>query len=340
MQSAASNQKDIVHRQIVRHHAAVDHWFAEHRKVVDVPFYSSYDVRDSGHKIVTVDANIYPAGFNNICPTDREAAGELVKRYIERHYGVSARRILILTEEHTTNPYYWDNVGTLRKIIAGAGFEVEIAFPRMRSGEQMTMMSASLGEIVVHAAAIRDGQIMVEGFSPDVVISNNDFSEAYAEWGPLKGALNPPRELGWYQRKKSTFFQHYNRLATEFAKVIEVDPWTFTVETELFENFDMADDASREALALRVDAMLGRLREKYAKLGIQEQPVLFVKNNAGTYGLAVMRVQSADEIRALNYKSRKKMKAAKGGRDVEEVIIQEGVPSIVTNDGVTAEPAI
>ena len=29
----------------------------------------------SGTKVANVDANIYPAGFNNICPTDRENCG-------------------------------------------------------------------------------------------------------------------------------------------------------------------------------------------------------------------------------------------------------------------------
>ncbi|MES2965156.1 MAG: glutamate--cysteine ligase [Bdellovibrionota bacterium] len=332
--------QSAVHKQIVLNLDKVDAWFANIRKDLDVPFYSSYDIRDFGHKVVTVDANIYPAGFNNICPTDKEASVALVKRYIERHYGAQAKKILILTEEHTGNPYYWDNVASLRRMITEAGFSVEIGFPRMRTGDAMTMASASAGDVIAHSAVIRDGRIVVEGFEPDVVISNNDFSEAYAEWGTITSALNPPRELGWYQRKKSTFFKHYNRLATEFAEAIEVDPWNFTVETELFENFDMADEASKEALAKRVEAMIARLKEQYAKRGITQDPVLFVKNNSGTYGLAVMRIQSGDEVRALNNKTRKKMKAAKGGRDVEEVIIQEGVPSIVTTDGVTAEPTI
>jgi glutamate--cysteine ligase len=335
----AKNQEHL-HRQILRHQEAVKDWFRSVAEQVDVPFYSSYDIRDFGHKITTVDANIYPAGFNNICPTDRENGGELVKDYIQGHYGPGEKKVLVLTEEHTSNAYYWNNVAALTQLIRDAGHDVKIGFPRMKSGDVMQMQSASYGEVTVNSAVIRDGQIVVEGFNPDIVISNNDFSEAYAEWGELGSTLNPPRELGWYQRKKSTFFKHYNALATEFAKIIEVDPWTFTVETELFEHFDMADDASRESLAQKVDAMIGRLKSQYDKNGIKEPPFVFVKNNSGTYGLGVMRVGSGDEVRALNYKTRKKMKAAKGGRDVEEVIIQEGVPSLVKAEGASAEPAI
>ncbi|MES2855903.1 MAG: glutamate--cysteine ligase [Bdellovibrionota bacterium] len=332
--------QDEIHKLIVKNLSGVEGWFKEVRKSIDVPFYSSYDIRDFGHKVTAVDANIYPAGFNNICPTDREHCDELVKEYILRHYGDQTKRVLLLTEEHTSNPFYWDNVAVLKQLITGAGFDIRIAFPRMRTGETMMMQSASYGEVEAHAAVISSGKITVAGFEPDVVISNNDFSEAYEEWGELSVALNPPRELGWYRRKKSTYFKHYNELATEFAKVIGIDPWLLTVETELFSDFDMGNEESKQRLATRVDAMIARLKVEYDKRGIKEEPFVFVKNNAGTYGLAVMRIQSGADILSLNNKTRKKMKAAKGGRDVEEVIIQEGVPSIVKTDDVTAEPAI
>ncbi|HVK60166.1 MAG TPA: glutamate--cysteine ligase, partial [Bdellovibrionales bacterium] len=170
--------QDEIHKKIVQNCTAVETWFKEVRAGVDVPFYSSYDIRDFGHKVTNVDANIYPAGFNNICPTDRDHCDELVKEYIERHYG-EAKRVLILTEEHTSNPFYWDNVAVLLKLITTAGFEARIAFPRMRTGEKMTLQSASYGEIIADAAVIQNGRISVAGFEPDVVISNNDFSEAY-----------------------------------------------------------------------------------------------------------------------------------------------------------------
>lgn len=333
--------QDTIHEQIVRNETKINDWFRSIRQDVDVPFYSSYDIRDFSHKVTNVDANIYPAGFNNICAVDRENAGQAIKYYIERHYGPNVRKLLVLTEEHTNNAYYWDNVATLRNLIQDAGLEVRLGIPRISADGPKMMVSATNGEIEAHAAVIQDGRISVPGFEPDVVVSNNDFSEYYSEWGDkIVSPLNPPRELGWYQRKKSTYFKHYNALATEFAKIIEVDPWYFTVETELFEHFDMADEASKKALADRVDAMIARLQAEYTKRGIPDQPVLFVKNNSGTYGLAVMRIQSGADIMALNNKTRKKMKAAKGGREVEEVIIQEGVPSVVKKDDVTAEPTI
>lgn len=335
-----STHNESLHREIVRHLPKIEEWFTSQRAGVDLPFYSSYDIRDSGHKVANVDANIYPAGFNNICPTDREAAPPLVRYYLDRHYGTGVKKLMLITEEHTNNPYYWDNVFTLKEILNGAGLDVCVAIPRLAT-ERATMTTASGRQVEVVSAVVADGKIHCACFEADLVVSNNDFSEFYEEWGAtLSTYLNPPRELGWWQRKKSTYFKHYNDLSTEFAKVIGVDPWTMTVETELFSHFDMSDETSKAALAERTQKLIDRVAEQYKQRGIKEEPVAFVKNNAGTYGLAVMRVASGDDIMKLNNKARTKMKAAKGGRHVEEVIIQEGIPSIVQAAGVTAEPTL
>lgn len=333
--------QDLIHKQIVRNLDRVGEWFRERRTGVDVPIYSSYDIRDSGFKVVNVDANIYPAGFNNICRTDYENTGVIMRGYLERHYLGQARKILILTEEHTNNPYYWDNVRALRSILRDAGVEVRVAIPRGEPGASVVMRSASGEDVRADVAMIGAGRISLEGFDPDLVVSNNDFSDFYDEWGPtIHSPMNPPRELGWYRRKKSTYFKHYNELSSAFSRVIGVDPFLLTVETELFQGFDIGDDGSRDRLAERIQVMIDGLKREYVSRGIQDDPVVFVKNNSGTYGLAVIRVTSAEDFLALNAKTRKKMKAAKGGREVEEVILQEGVPSVTKSDGVTAEPAI
>lgn len=338
------NRKEELHQAIVARLPQIRDWFQAKRSEVDLPFYSSYDIRDSGFKIVNVDANIYPAGFNNICQTDRESAPELVRYYIERHYGKGIKKLMLITEEHTNNPYYWENVYSLNEILSGAGLSVCVAIPRLyeKTGkDRSAMISASGRSVEVVSVNVSGGRIHCACFEPDLIVSNNDFSEFYQEWGErLDVKLNPPRELGWWQRKKSNYFKHYNDLVGEFAKIADVDPWLLTVETELFTQFDISDPTSREKLAERVESMLDRMKKQYASRGIQEAPVTFVKNNAGTYGLAVMRVASGDEVLSLNNRARTKMKAAKGGREVEEVIIQEGVPSIVQAEGITAEPTL
>ena len=41
-------------------------WMTEKRSEVPIPIYGSVDVRDAGWKVGVVDANHFPAGFNNV----------------------------------------------------------------------------------------------------------------------------------------------------------------------------------------------------------------------------------------------------------------------------------
>lgn len=330
--------KEILHKQTLANKKETCSWFASKAGGLAYPIYSSYDIRDAGYKVSNVDANIFPAGFNNICPADKETSVELMAAYINNHYGTDVKKILLVTEEHTSNPYYWDNVYTIKSLLEGAGRHVEVAIPR-EMAEPLQVQSAKGHELTVNSA-LPEGTLL-KTFSPDLVISNNDFSEAYETWASgISFAINPPRELGWYQRKKSRYFKFYNQLVNEFADVAKIDPFLLRVETEEYSHFDINSEESRNDLAKHVDQMLLNLKNDYQKRGVTQEPFVFVKNNAGTYGLAVVRVGSGDEVRQWSYKSRKKMKAAKGGRDVEEVIIQEGIPSIVQSDNASAEPVI
>lgn len=327
-----------LHQQTMQKMDAICNWFKSQSAALPYPIYSSYDIRDSGYKVVNVDANIYPAGFNNICPTDKESTPEHFDEYFRLHYSVPIQNILLVTEEHTSNPYYWDNVWTIQDLIQQTGRQIRVAIPQNLDSEFLTLTSASGKTVHVYSAYPEK----FSDFVPDIIISNNDFSNPYPEWAEKMSAytINPPREIGWYQRKKSRYFYHYNQLVNEFAKVAEIDPFVLRVETELFSDFDINSEESRNLLAEKVDQMIARLKSDYIQRGIQQEPFVFVKNNSGTYGLAVIRVGSGAEVKEWTYKSRKKMKAAKGGRDVEEVIIQEGIPSIVQSDGASAEPVI
>lgn len=328
----------LLHSHILKNTDLVCKWYQDLASTLAVPVYSSYDIRDSGYKVTNVDANIYPAGFNNICPADKETSIGLMGTFLKQHYGSNVRRILLVTEEHTGNPYYLDNVHAISQLIKAAGYEIKVGFAKPLDAP--LELTSATGHVIHVESAMPESALMTS-FNPDLIISNNDFSDAHAEWAKeIQTPINPPRELGWYQRKKSRYFKHYNDLASEFAEQAGVDPFILRVETEEFLHFEIESEASRGELAGRVDSMIAKLQADYTKRGIDQKPFVFVKNNAGTYGLAVIRVSSGDEVKQWTYKSRKKMKAAKGGRDVEEVIIQEGIPSIVKSDGISAEPVI
>jgi glutamate--cysteine ligase len=332
---------ELLHRKILGNCDKIQNWFGEKSKGLAFPIYSSFDIRDAGYKIGPVDANIFPAGFNNVCLIDRENSVDIARDFLDNHYSKDTKKIVLLTEEHTQNPYYWDNVLALQTMFEGAGREVRLAIPKPMD-RPLEISSANGGRAVVHSAKRSGGGIEIEGFKPDLIISNNDFSVEYEEWAKdLVTPVNPPRELGWYRRRKDRFFRVYNEFAVDFARQIEIDPWTLTVETDVFAGFEPDDEKSRDALAEKAQGMFDRLKMKYKEQGIDREPSLFVKNNAGTYGLGVIAVKDPAEIRSWNNKSRKKMKAAKGGREITEVIIQEGIPTVVhAEGGKTAEPVI
>lgn len=331
----------ILHRKIVDNCSTVQDWFLAKHKNLAFPFYSSFDLRDAGFKIVPVDANIFPAGMNNICQVDRDNAVDVAKEFLDSHYSSDTRKILLLTEEHTQNPYYWDNVAALQKMLIGAGRDVRLAIPRPLSAP-LAVTNASGEKLEVHSATRSGNGVDIAGFKPDLIISNNDFSTEYEEWArALDIPMNPPRELGWYRRRKDRFFKIYNQLVGEFCDLLKLDPWSMQVETEVFQNFEVDDEESRDQLAAQARTLYDRIKANYVKHGIDRDPFLFVKNNSGTYGLGVAQVKHPDEIKTWNNKSRKKMKAAKGGREISEVIIQEGVPTTTQAEGGhTAEPVI
>ncbi len=327
-----------LHQSYCKKNEKLCEWYDSKTKGIALPIYSSYDIRDSGFKVTNVDGNIYPAGFNNICPTDKDYSVELFSNYIAHHYGQGIERILLVTEMHTGNPYYWENVLTIKSLLQSSGKKVLIAFPERLKGP--LSVQSSTGVKVDIVSAFEDDPVVRE-FNPQLVLSNNDFADSLEEWGKqVTKPLNPPRELGWYQRKKSNYFHFYNQAAEEFAGVVGIDPFALNVKTELFSEFELANEDSMKALAEQVDKMSAFLAGEYAKRGIQGEPSIFIKNNAGTYGLGVVKVNSGQDVLTWNYNSRKKMKAAKGGREIQQVILQEGVPSKVKADDAVAEPVI
>lgn len=79
-------------------------------------FYSSVDLRRSEHKLVPVDTNLFPAGFNLLNEASRKRGSEQVSAYIKLHYP-GARRIILIPENHTRNTYYLQNVFALQSIL-------------------------------------------------------------------------------------------------------------------------------------------------------------------------------------------------------------------------------
>lgn len=105
-------------------------------------------------------------------------------------------------------------------------------------------------------------------------------------------------------------------------------------------DINFQERSGEECLATRVGALLARIREKYAQHGVDHEPFVIVKADAGTYGMGIMTVRDPSEVVGLNRKQRNKMAVVKEGLEVSSVLIQEGVPTFESVDGGAAEPVV
>jgi glutamate--cysteine ligase len=173
------------------------------------------------------------------------------------------------------------------------------------------------------------------------VLLNNDLSAGVPDI--LKGIeqnIMPPLHAGWATRRKSHHFSAYQHVADEFAQLIGIDPWLIDPYFDQCGKIDFQARQGEDCLAEKVGNMLEKIRVKYAEYGIDQPPFVIVKADAGTYGMGIMTVKSADDVRELNRKQRNKMAVGKEGVEVSQVLIQEGVYTFESINGAVAEPVV
>lgn len=331
--------REEIHRKILENSNAVEDFFKSRANSDQYPFYSSFDIRESENKLAPVDANLFPAGFNNICNADHEVMDQLLARCLEFR-NLKMKTMGIFCEEHTNNPYYWDNINSLKKLFETVGIEVFLLLPNFR--EDFTSTVTASGVTLNFSNPDLDaGGVEVEGAKLDFILSNNDFSTAHDSWiSQVEVPVLPPLFMGWHRRRKCSFFVHYNELITAFANIIGIDSSHLVIGTESFDEFVIDDKESLEALSRHADQFVSDLSKRYKDVGISDDPYIYVKNSYGTYGLGVIEVKDPQDILKWNYKSRKKMKATKGGKGFSSVILQEGIPTALNVNGSPAEAVI
>lgn len=319
----------------------VRQWFEARFEETTPSFYSSVDLRHSGTKLVPVDTNLFPAGFNNMSQAARKRAVKQIKTFIEvQEQAIS--RVLIVPENHTRNVGYLDNLLALQGIIEQAGVEVRLGSLLAQAGEPLNL-AGSQGEPLIEYPLIKQGtHLQTEnGFVPDLIVVNNDMTSGSPEL--LKGLTQqivPPVGQGWYRRKKTIHFDAYEQISRQFANTFAIDPWLIAAVFHKCGKVDFGERVGLECMALGVEKVLRAVREKYAEYGVSDEPYVFIKADSGTYGMGIMTVRSGDELYEMNKKIRNKMDVIKEGVQSTEVIIQEGIPTIDMVDGAQAEPMI
>lgn len=334
----------LLEKQILARQEDIERWFQAQWQLTRAPVYGSVDLRNAGFKLAPVDMNLFPAGFNNLNPAFFPLAIDAAEIAITQ-VSPSAKRILLIPENHTRNLFYWKNIAALLRILASAGYDVKIGslLPDLIEPREFEVEGSDT--IVLHPMTRKGDrlELVEQNFDPDLILLNNDLSENIPDiLKQVSQPVVPPPELGWNQRLKSAHFQHYANVTDEFAKMIEIDPWFIAPLFRHCGEMDFMHREGEEGLMEYASQLFSDIEKKYAEYQIASNPFIIVKADAGTYGMAVMTVRSVDELRLLNRKQRTHMSKSKGGQSVHRVIIQEGVYTFETigADSAVAEPVI
>jgi glutamate--cysteine ligase len=327
-------------KQLLEATPTIEHWLRGQWQEHSAPFYASTDLRNAGFKLAPVDTNLFPGGFNNLNKAFLPLCVQAVMTAVEK-VCPDARGFLIVPENHTRNLYYLQNVAALRDILQMAGLKVRVGSLLPEITDPTAIDLPGRDRLTLEPLVRRGNRLGLADFDPCTILLNNDLSAGIPDI--LKGLeqpVIPPLYAGWSTRLKSNHFTAYEEVATEFAKLIGIDPWLINPYFATCGEINFQERLGEECLANWVDHILKKTREKYREYGIDHAPFVIVKADAGTYGMGVMSVKDPSEVQALSRKQRNKMSVVKEGLQVTNVIVQEGVHTFETvNDGV-AEPVI
>ena len=253
-----------------------------------------------------------------------------------------ARNLLLIPENHTRNTFYLQNVARLAMIFRQAGLNVRIGTLNREITAPTTVEVPDNPPLVIEPLVRRGGRVGLADFDPCTILLNNDLSAGLPDI--LKNVheqyLLPPLHAGWAVRRKTTHFAVYSRVASEFGKLLAIDPWLIDAYFAKCGQVNFQERSGEECLASNVSMVLEKMRAKYLEYGIKDEPFVIVKADAGTYGMGIMTARSADDVVGLNRKQRNKMAVVKEGLEVSEVIIQEGVHTAERVEGAPAEPVV
>jgi glutamate--cysteine ligase len=328
-------------RAIIEQRDEIEQWLQQQWQLTPPPITCSVDLRNAQFKLAPVDANLFPAGFNNLSATGQQKSIAAFQQVIQQHC-THAKNILILPESHSRHLFYYENVATLQYILQQAGYDVRVgSLLNLNKPHNIDLPSGK--QVLLEPVQRIDNKLALEDFHADFVLLNNDLSDGVPEiLRNLQQPIRPRLSFGWTTRLKSMHFAHYANVVNELADKYQFDSWLIN---PLFRYCGKVNFLKREGeacLLKNADALFTAIREKYHQYQISDQPYIMVKADRGTYGMGILRVEDPQQLISLSRKQRNQMAAIKGSRSVSEVILQEGVytADTFTDTNASAEPVI
>ena len=302
----------------------------------------SADIRDAGFKVASIDANLYPAGFNNLHASWYPQAAAELKNALTRYGIASTSKLLLVCEEHTRNLFYLQNVFALKNLLGLAGYEADATTQFALEDATYTAGAITLttaqGD---HLQLLSPETAQTRMAEYSAVVMNHDSSAGTADWMKnLTIPVLPAWQAGWHTRSKARHFEHYRNLTHELGAIVGVDPWFFAPLDSHVKNVDINEDAARSEIATKAEQLLRNIQLRYDEYQIKEKPFVFLKSDHGTYGMAMLSFDNAAEIQDINRKEKNKLFKGKSSVVVKDYLLQEGVPTIVKTGDHFAENVI
>lgn len=328
-------EKHILEKQLT-----IETWFRKQWQATPPMLTCSVDIRNAGFKLSAVDANLFPAGFNNLNPEFLPLSIQAIQNVLLEHYP-KCENILIIPENHTRNLYYYESINTLQSIIKQAGYGVRVG-SWLIENEPKIITLLSKDQLTLYPIEKQGKKIKAGDFTPCLILLNNDLSEGIPDiLKDLDQLIDPLPELGWSTRSKTKHFHFYNKVCNEFSKLINIDEWEIC---PLFVECDDVDFQSEEInnLVEKTEMLFSQIQAKYNEYNIKSSPFVILKPDQGTYGRGVITLRHPNDIKALNRKQRQDLLIGKGNQAVKRILLQEGIPTIETvgTQDAVAEPVV
>jgi glutamate--cysteine ligase len=328
-------------QRILESMPAIERWFRLEWMEHTPPFYTSVDVRNAGFKLAPVDTNLFPGGWNNLTPEMLPLAVQAAMAAIEK-ICPEAKNLLLIPEKHTRNSFYLTNVQRLTQIFHQAGLNVRLGTLDAEIKAPSTLSLPDGSTLTVEPLKRTRGRLGLKDFDPCTILLNNDLSAGIP---PVLEHLHeqyllPPLHAGWAVRRKTNHFSSYEEVAKKFAKLLGMDPWLINPMYAQCGQVNFAEGEGIECVQSNAEALIGKIRRKYKEYGINEKPFVVVKADNGTYGMGIMTVRDPKELDEIGRRTKNKMSVIKDGQEVNEVIIQEGVPTYERVNDAVAEPVV
>ncbi len=324
----------LIIEKIKAHQEEVHQWLQSREGSLELPLYSSVDIRDAGFKVAVIDTNLFPAGFNNLCEHGIRDSIKFMKAALTARVP-HCKSVLIIAEEHTRNTWYLENIRVLQQIIAQAGFEVltatflsvQPAFCEVAKYVELPTATGDAVKIYCFKNILNEIKLGKKHF--DLIILNNDLTMGIPD--VLKNSdvpIYPSIQAGWHSRLKSHHFEHTHELLQEFAKIIDMDPWMFSCLDSVVDHANINLENDRCRLMDAASDLFKRIAAQYKKHDIKDKPYILIKSDSGTYGMGVLAIEDPQEILTLNHRNKNKLYKGKGSQIIERYLLQEGVQTI------------